>query len=210
MRARVLLPAIGIFLLSTYPALASNGEIGETFPTSRVWHVQFDQPSVPGLTLPVTIPAEVQEPAAQARPQAFEYSDGYQTRRKIHMIASFATLPLVAGQYITGDKLYNGDASDSMKAAHGAFAGGIAALFAVNTVTGVWNLVEARHDPNGKARRLIHGILMLGADAGFTAAGMMAPDDDEVGGSDRSAHRNVAIASMGVAAASYLYMLVTR
>jgi hypothetical protein len=47
---------------------------------------------------------------------------------------------------------------------------------------------------------------MLGADAGFAATAAMAPDDNE----DSDAHRNVAIASMGIAAASYLYMLFTR
>jgi hypothetical protein len=93
------------------------------------------------------------------------------------------------------------------------FAGSIAGLFAVNSVTGVWNMVEARNDPNGKTRRLVHGILMLGADAGFVATGMMAPSDHEDGGNysnDKSAHRNVALASMGMATAGYLYMLFTR
>jgi len=50
---------------------------------------------------------------------------------------------------------------------------------------------------------------MLGADAGFVATGLMAPDDDGEG-SSKSAHRNVAIASMSAATASYLYMLFTR
>jgi hypothetical protein len=39
---------------------------------------------------------------------------------------------------------------------------------------------------------------------------MMTPDDDEGDGGSRSTHRTVAITSMGVAAASYVYMLVTR
>jgi hypothetical protein len=148
--------------------------------------------------------------AAEQRPQAFTYSDGYNTRRKIHMAASWATLPLFVGQYIAGQKLYDGTGSSSAKSWHGALAGGVAALFAVNTVTGVWNLWEARQDPNGKTRRLVHGLLMLGADAGFVATGLMAPDDDGEGGGDRSAHRTVAITSMGVAAGSYLFMLFTR
>jgi hypothetical protein len=59
-------------------------------------------------------------------------------------------------------------------------------------------------------------MLMLGADAGFVATGLMAPGGHEGGGdggggsSSQSAHRTVAITSMGVAAASYVYMLVTR
>jgi hypothetical protein len=174
--------------------------------SARMWHVTFGAPveSAPALELPSSL-----APAAQ-RPQAVVYSDGYNTRRKIHMAASWATIPLFVGQYITGQKLYDGNASESVQSAHGAFAAGVAALFAVNTATGVWNLWEARHDSNGQTRRLVHGLMMLGADAGFVAAGMMAPDDDEGGSSGRAAHRNVAITSFGLAAASYIYMLVTR
>jgi hypothetical protein len=74
----------------------------------------------------------------------------------------------------------------------------------------VWNLWEARHDPNGRRRRLIHGIAMLGADAGFVATGLTAPGHEGEGGGDRSLHRSLAITSMGVAAGSYVYMLLTR
>lgn len=169
--------------------------------SDRMWRVTFDASP---LNTDVAIDHTVEQ-----RPQAFTYSDGYNTRRKIHMAASWATIPLFVGQYIAGQKLYDGEGGETAKSWHGALAGGVAALFAVNTVTGVWNLWEARGDPNGKTRRLVHGLLMLGADAGFVATGMMAPDDDE-GGSSQSAHRTVAITSMGVAAASYIYMLVTR
>jgi hypothetical protein len=163
--------------------------------------------------LKLSVELAAQEPAAQARPQAYVYSDAYTTRRKIHMIASYATLPLFVGQYISGDKLFDqpsGEGDSTAKSAHGPLAAGIATLFVVNTVTGVWNLVEARHDPNGRTRRLVHGLMMMGANLGFVVTGLMAPDDDEVGSSDRSTHRNAALASMGVATASYIYMLVTR
>ena len=49
---------------------------------------------------------------------------------------------------------------------------------------------------------------MLGADVGFLAASMTAPDDDE--GAEKSLHRNLAITSVSIATASYLYMLFTR
>ena len=53
-----------------------------------------------------------------------------------------------------GQKILNGQrtghfASDGTRSAHKVVAGGLGALFAVNTVTGVWNLIEARHDPAG-------------------------------------------------------------
>ena len=53
-----------------------------------------------------------------------------------------------------------------------------AALFAVNTVTGVWNLSEGRKDPNHRTKRMVHGILMAVADAGFVATGVMTPDSE--------------------------------
>ena len=149
------------------------------------------------------------QPPASPRPTvAAEYSDAYVTRRKIHLYASFATAPLFVTQYIVGQKLYDEGGSSGVRDAHSALGVGIGALFAVNTVTGMWNLWEARHDPNGRRRRLIHGLSMLGADAGFVATGLLAPGDE--GGGDRSLHRTVALTSMGVAAGSYVYMLLTR
>jgi hypothetical protein len=130
-------------------------------------------------------------------------------RRKIHVYASLATLPLFATQFVIGQKLFDGGSSSGMKSAHTITGVGIGALFGVNTVTGVWNMWEARKDPNGRRRRLIHGISMLGADAGFFATGMLTPDDDG-GDSNRSLHRNVALTSMAIATGSYLYMVFTR
>jgi hypothetical protein len=179
------------------------------------------QATLPDATSPATTVAEAGQPAEQAQqtsedPQATtprprvaaEYSDAYETRRKIHYYASWATLPLFVTQYAVGNKLYDGTGSGSTRSAHTALGVSIGALFGVNTVTGVWNLWEARSDPNGRKRRLIHGISMLGADAGFLATGMLAPD--EHGSGNRAMHRNVALTSMGVAAGSYLYMLFTR
>jgi hypothetical protein len=147
--------------------------------------------------------------APQARPMAFEYSDGYRTRLKIHKYASYATLPLFVAQYAVGQKLYDGNGSDSTRSVHGALAATTAVLFGVNTVTGVWNLAEGRKDPSHRTKRMVHGVLMLVADAGFVATGMMAPDDEgEGGGSSASSHRTVALVSMGVATVAYLMMLI--
>lgn len=177
-------------------------------PVGRPWHVTFAAPSAPAdLRLDPAMAAALPVQDTQ-RPMAFEYSDAYNTRRKIHMIASYATIPLFVAQYWAGEKLFDDGDNSSAKSAHGALTIGIASLFAVNTVTGVWNLWEARKDPNGRTRRLVHGLMMLGADAGFAATGALAPDGDD--DASRSTHRNVAITSMGVAVASYVYMLVTR
>jgi hypothetical protein len=51
---------------------------------------------------------------------------------------------------------------------------------------------------------------MIAADAGFVVVGATAPDDDDGGGSGGTTHRNVAIASMGVALGSYVMMLLWK
>ena len=230
MSPRLFVPVLTVVLLSSIPVLATASENREVFPAStwsipgtvpldgataeprsvRLWHVSFVAPEpLPAEHLDLSTPASTT--IEEQRPTAYQYSDFYNTRRKIHMIASWATIPMVIGESIAGMKLYDGDGSESAKSAHGAFTAGLAALFGVNSVTGVWNLVEGRHDPNGRTRRIVHSALMLGADAGFVLAASLAPDDDDGNfTSDRSAHRNVAITSMAVATASYIYMLVTR
>ena len=141
-------------------------------------------------------------------PRAFEYSDGYRFRAKIHKASSLATLPLFATEGIIGQSLYSKPTAGK-KDAHLAVAGGIGALFAVNTVTGVWNLIEARKDPHHRKRRLLHGLLMLGADAGFVTTAALGPESEhgEVS-SSRGAHRAAAFTSIGLATTGYLVMLL--
>jgi hypothetical protein len=158
---------------------------------------------------------------ARRRPKAIEYSEGYQTRMKIHRYASYATLPLAIGEMVLGESLYN-NPSEGKKSAHLAMAAGLGGLFAVNSVTGVWNLMEARKDPNGRTRRMLHGILMLAADAGFVATAALAPDSEHEGevsqiynqapgtGGSRGTHRAVALTSIGIGLASYVMMLLWR
>jgi hypothetical protein len=144
---------------------------------------------------------------------AIEHSDAYVTRRKIHKIASFATLPLFATELVLGQNLYNTPSTGGIKAAHILVGTGIVGLFGVNTVTGVWNMFgEDRQDPNGRMLRLVHGLLMLASDAGFAATSMTGPNSD----SQRQAltyesraalHRNLAVASISVGTAGYLIML---
>jgi hypothetical protein len=117
-------------------------------------------------------PAGESQTAAPAR--AVEYSDAYRLRARIHRVASFATLPLFATEGFLGQSLYN-NPTESKKSAHLAVGAGIGALFGVNTVTGVWNLVEGRKDPNSSRKRWVHGLMMLGADGGFLATAMTGP-----------------------------------
>jgi hypothetical protein len=151
------------------------------------------------------------EPQEQpARPVAVEYSDGYATRAKIHKYASFATLPLFAAEIALGQSLYDGTGSDSKRSAHAVVGAAITGLFAVESVTGIWNMWEARKDPAGRTRRIAHGILMLAADAGFVATSATAPSHGRNGlvtiPAGESTHRAIALTSIGIATAGYLMM----
>ena len=143
--------------------------------------------------------------ADSTRPRAIEYSDAYGTRLQIHRIGSYVMLPLFASEYFLGDRLLQQNHADWIKPAHSIVAGGLGILFAVNTVTGVWNLAESRKDPEGRTRRLLHSALMIAADAGFAYTGLIAGDADESEG-DRTRHKNAALVSMGISTAGTLMM----
>ncbi|MDP1889912.1 MAG: hypothetical protein Q8K55_03390 [Gemmatimonadaceae bacterium] len=142
------------------------------------------------------------------RRRAVRLSEAYNTRLRIHKVASYAMLPLFAAQYAAGDQLYKkGSAAPGWaENSHGVLAAGVAGLFAVNTITGGLNWWESRRQEQGRAWRTTHAALMLLADAGFTATGLLA-EDAEDSGDDRRLHRTVAITSIGVATVSYLMML---
>jgi hypothetical protein len=190
------------------PAPAAADEVACCAPTVAALQPSTFQDAryVPGAAYAIT---------DTTRRKSVEYSDGYYTRLRIHKIASWFMLPLFIGSYATGtDLLNNGNAASSFsKNTHGVFAGGTAVLFALNTVTGVWNLVDSRHDPNGRTRRWVHSILMFVAEAGFVATGATAPsvehgDVNENG--NATAHKTLAITSMSIATASWLMMLIWK
>ena len=149
----------------------------------------------------LTIPADS---AQQERPRVVDHGDMYYTRLTIHRLGSYAMFPLFVTEYFLGDQLLDEEGSGGSKGAHTLVAGGIAALFAVNTVTGLWNLWDARHD-EGAARRYLHAGLMLAADAGFlmTATSAESPAESR-SGAER--HRNIALGSMGVSAVGTVMM----
>jgi hypothetical protein len=144
--------------------------------------------------------------------KSFSYTRGYATRRKIHKYASIATLPLAVSEAIVGQKLIDNRADGSLRSAHSALTGGIGVLFGIESVTGVWNLWDARKLSAGRTRRMVHGILMLAADAGFFATAALAPhhEDGSDAGGNASAHRAAAYVSFGIASAGYLYMVFTK
>jgi hypothetical protein len=151
-----------------------------------------------------------QDGAQPVHAAAVEHSDGYQTRAKIHKYASFATLPLFAAEVALGQSLDG--SNDGKKGAHAVVGAGIVGLFAVNTVTGAWNLFgEGRRDTHGRTLRLVHGLLMMAADVGFLATTAAAPSTGRNGAltfeADKTTHRSLAIASVSVGTVGYLIML---
>ena len=168
--------------------------------------------AAPTIDARLTLPAPADTVAADTvrrRPRAIEYSDWYYRRLTIHRYASYAMLPVFAGEYVYGQKLLKartdavggrGDRiSDTDRGIHQLFAGGVAVLFGVNTLTGGWNLYESRHDPSGRALRVTHSLLLLTSDAGFAATGLIAGEANHGDVSRARTHRDVALASMGVA-----------
>jgi hypothetical protein len=173
--------------------------------------------------LPIPFPVPAQADAigtaavAQRRPVAIEYSHAYQLRLKVHKYASYATLPLFGAEWWLGQSLYSNtpaDRGDSRKGLHAFVGASIIGLFGVNTVTGAWNLFgEGRKDPNHRTLKLVHGLLMMAADAGFVATTSAGPNSRRLGEaltyeSDKAYHRDLAIASISTATVGYLIMLV--
>lgn len=142
------------------------------------------------------------------RPPAIQYSDVYHTRVGIHRALSWAMVPLFVGSAVTGFQLRNKReaAPQWARDLHGPLAGGTAVLFGMNSLTGVWNLIEGRKDPVDRTRRLIHSAMFLAAGAGFvyvTAAG----DNIHAEGKPNHWHRDVALGSMTISLVSWSLML---
>jgi hypothetical protein len=124
-------------------------------------------------------------------------------------LGSYVELPLFAAEYDLGNRLLaapvvargqeTSPGERSLKDEHLAVAAGLGILFAGNTITGGWNLLEA-WPPPGSHRKLLltHTALMLASDAGFAIAGAIGGQAAHQE-SARSAHRAVAVGSIGLA-----------
>ena len=162
--------------------------------------------SAAGLRLPLPGSADT----VRRRTKAFVYSDGYATRTTIHKWLSWGMFPLFAASYASGNQLINkgSDAPEWARTMHGPAATATAVLFGANAVTGSWNLWEGRKDPNGRTRRFLHSALFMAASGGFAYTGTKLANDAEQSFERRRTHRNMAVASMGVATSSWLIMLI--
>lgn len=193
----MLLPILAALVLAASPPLVA----ADTAPTSS----PAASPIIP-LTVAVTDSAPAD--TVRRRRVIVEYSDWYSRRLTVHRWASYTMLPLFAVQYAAGQQLLEkgSDAPSWARSSHGPMASGTAALFTVNTVTGLWNLWDARKDPAGRGPRIAHSLLMLASDAGFTAAGLLATPAQN-SSSSRQMHKTIALGSMGAALLGYAIML---
>jgi hypothetical protein len=216
---RSIILSVAVLLLA---AGSARAEIMEPSAGLVTVHAHRDPWLVEWLPAPGPAPAAravrfepAQDESQPLHQAAIEHSDAYQTRAKIHKYASFATLPLFATELWLGQSLYNTPSNvRSLRAAHGAIGAGIVGLFGVNTVTGAWNLFgEGWSEKDGRTLRLVHGLLMMAADAGFLATTMSGPNSQGRHGAltfetDKVTHRNMAIASISLGTIGYLVMLI--
>lgn len=164
-----------------------------------------DARAVPAWAYPA--PADTQP---RRRPRAVEYSDWYYRRLQVHRWGSWIELPVFGTEYWLGQKLINDvQLANWVKPAHGAVAGVLGGLFAVNTITGLWNLYDSRNDTEDRGLIWTHSALMLASDAGFAITGAIG-HHARFPGANRTAHRNIAIASMSLATAGTLLMWIKR
>jgi hypothetical protein len=154
-----------------------------------------------------------------ARRRAIQLSDGYYTRLDIHRYAAYGTIPLFLLEYVAGQKLLQQGSAAPLWAekVHKPAAYAVAGIFTLNTVTGVWNLIEGGKVKQGKNRRTWHSVLLLAADAGFVYSIAKAPTTAKIDARIESGkrggwtpHKASAIASMGVATVGYLMMYLWK
>ena len=168
--------------------------------------------SVLGLTAQLLsgIPSDTPPPPPRRRVQAIEVSDWYSRRLTLHRRLSYVTVPVFGFQWAAGQQIWKkGNTAPAWAlTGHRVGATSLAAIFTVNTVTGVWNLWDSRAAAPGRTLRYLHTISMLAADAGFTWAGAVLSEQAETDIGKRALHRKVALTSMGLSAVSGVLMKV--
>jgi hypothetical protein len=158
-------------------------------------------PTMAGLSAGVTTLAEDTVP--RRRRKSVEVSEWYGRRLAIHRVGSYLVYPLFVAQAVAGNQIYqeSNAAPDWAKTTHRVGATGLAAVFTVNTVTGLWNLWDSRAVEQGRTRRTLHALFMLASDAGFTYAGARLSEQAETSADKRSEHRKWAYGSMATSLA---------
>ncbi|MBI3789675.1 MAG: hypothetical protein HY275_02220 [Gemmatimonadetes bacterium] len=166
---------------------------------------------------PTLAQAEARAQAADTLPVrrrrlVVEYSDAYGTRLTWHRWLSYPIVPLFAAQYYFGEQLMADQrgASDLTKVAHRSIATMTAGIYTANTVTGLMNLWEGRHDPSQRLKKWVHAALFVTADAGFVYGATLAQRAQVEGQDARELHRTVELTSIGISVASWAMMLLWK
>ncbi|MEO6525051.1 MAG: hypothetical protein ABIP93_00335 [Gemmatimonadaceae bacterium] len=196
-------PALALLIALAGPVLPAD--------TGRLAIDPF-APGVPSrLELPVSLQL-VEDTVPRRRPKSIEVSEWYERRLRIHRYGAYTMIPLFTFQAIAGNQIYtqSSAAPGWAKAGHRVGATGLATVFGVNTVTGLWNLWDSRSVPQGRTRRTIHTLLMLASDAGFTYAGVRLSEQAENSADKRREHRQWAYGSMATALAGAGVMVFSR
>jgi len=155
------------------------------------------------------------------RRRIVELSDWYGRRLMVHRITAYTVPALFAWQWYKGDQLMDrargeGSFDSDPKSGHELGAVLITSAFAINAVTGAWNLWEARGTPQGSTARWLHTISMVAAAGGFAYAGLKLTDDIDAAQTfddamqARKNHRNLALTSMGVTVVSGVGMWIAN
>ena len=149
----------------------------------------------------LAIAARVPDDTVRRRRKSIEISEWYERRLRIHRYGSYSIYPLFALQLVAGNQLYKDprEAPEWAKTSHRVGATGLATVFTLNTVTGLWNLWDSREASEGRTRRTVHALLMLASDAGFTYAGARLANEAENSVDKRREHRTWAYGSMAAA-----------
>lgn len=212
-------PVVALLIALAGPADSAR-LVSDSFPVRDTVPVQPVQlvgdrlsSNIPSrLSFPNSLQLQPDTTTPRRRRKAVQVSDWYERRLRIHRYLAYTTVPLYAFQAIAGNQLFqeSSGAPGWAKTGHRVGATALAAVFTVNTVTGLWNLWDSRSVPQGRTRRAIHTILMLASDAGFTYTGIKLSNEAENSLEKRRQHRNLAYASMGVAIVGSGMMLIWR
>lgn len=198
-------------LVSLAPTLANTNILTPAIAASI--------PASHALLRPASLPLLAGTVPDTVRHRAVMLSDGYYTRLDIHRYAGYAVLPLFAIEYLAGQQLLDHGSAAPLWAeqVHKPAAYALAAVFTVNTVTGLLNLAEASKVAEGKKRRWYHSVLMLAAEGGMIYGVSVAPTlakiDARIAAGQRGGwtpHKIATVASMSVATFSYLMMYIWK
>ncbi len=202
-------------LLSLPPRLTTFPSYDAQLPAVEA---EAAAPALNGHATAVLFPLPAAADSVRRR-HAVRLSYSYYRRLDLHRWVGYAVPPLFFAEFLAGEKLLK-EGSDSplwAEKSHKPIAYALAGIFTFNTVTGVWNLVDARKVESGKNRRWVHSILMLASSAGFIYAAQIAPStaeiDARIAAGKRGGwtpHKKAAVASIGLATVAHAMMFIWK